>query len=82
MDVQAEKYKLIEWITSLEDISLIELLQSIQQKTALHSFRFSDEEKLKILQLLEKSEADIQNGKVFKHENVMNEFKEQYGIGK
>lgn len=82
MDVQAEKYKLIEWITSLEDMTLIQFLQSIQQKTSQNALNFSEEEKQRILQLLEKSEADIQNGKVFTHENVMNEFKEKYGIGK
>jgi predicted transcriptional regulator len=82
MNVQAEKYKLIEWITSLEDTSLIQLLQSIQQKTNQNTFGFSDVEKKKILEMLEKSEADIQNGRTFTHENVMNEFREQYGIGK
>ena len=81
MNIQAEKYKLIEWITSMEDISLIQLLKSIQQKTTQNSFGFSEEETAKILQMLEKSEVDIQNGRVFSNENVMNEFRERYGIG-
>lgn len=82
MNIQAEKYKLIEWITSLEDLSLLEFLKSVRQKSTQDSFGLSYGEKQKILQLLEKSEADIQNGRTFSHENVMNEFREQYGIGK
>lgn len=34
MDIQAEKYKLIEWITSLKDVSLINRLKAVRDEAA------------------------------------------------
>ncbi len=82
MNVQAEKYKLIEWITSLEDISVIKLLKSIQRKNTMSHPEFSQEEKQLILQFLEQSEIDILNGNVHSHDQVMEEVRERYGIKK
>lgn len=82
MNVQAEKYKLIEWITSLEDNSIIELLKSIQTKTASFSSELSDEEKQIIAKLLQQSESEIREGQIHVHENVMEEIRERYGINK
>ncbi len=82
MNVQAEKYKLIEWITSLEDISVLKLLKSIQQKNTMIHPEFSQEEKQLILQFLEQSESDILKGNVYPHNQVMKEVRERYGIKK
>lgn len=82
MSVQVEKYKLIEWITSLEDKSILDLLKSIQQKTSNLRAEFSEEDKQLILKLLEQSETEILEGKIHSHENVMAETREKYGIRK
>lgn len=82
MNVQSEKYKLIEWITSLEDNSILELLKSIQQKTSAAHHEFSDQEKQYISEMLERSENEIREGKIHTHENVMAEIRERYDIGK
>lgn len=73
MNVQAEKYKLIEWITSLEDNSILDLLKSIQQKTSNSRSDFSGEDKQLILKIPEQNKTEIRDGKIYRHENLMAE---------
>lgn len=78
MDIPAEKYKLIEWLISIEDEAIILKLQDLR-KEALESgesYRISDEEELSIQAGLK----DLEEGNTFSHEEVMREVREKYGL--
>ena len=42
MDIQLEKYKLIEWLTNIDDISIINRVKSIKENPIINS-EWSDE---------------------------------------
>ena len=79
MDIQIEKYKLIEWLMSLKDESVISKLETIKSSLSSSSDwadDISDTEKL----LVEAGLKDIEEGNTFTHEQVMKEINEAYGI--
>jgi len=79
MDIQIEKYKLIEWLMSLKDESVISKLKTIKSSLSSSSDwadDISDTEKL----LVEAGLKDIEEGNTFTHEQVMKEINEAYGI--
>lgn len=79
MDIQIEKYKLIEWLTGLKDESVISKLKTIKSSLSSSSDwadDISETEKL----LVEAGLKDIEEGNTFTHEQVMNEINEAYGI--
>lgn len=78
MDLPAEKYKLIEWLMSLEDESILKRLQEIRKQTlnSDSSNKISDTEKLFIKAGLK----DLEEGKTYSHEDVMREVREKYNL--
>lgn len=77
MSIQADKYQLIEWITSLNDLAIINRLKSIQQESSPDWWDdLSKVEKENI----EKGLDDIKEGRVHSHENVMNELKKRVNL--
>ena len=78
MDFPAEKYKLIEWLISLEDESILRRIQEIRKESLSvgESYQLSDPEKL----FLEAGLKDIEEGNTYSHDDVMREVREKYGI--
>ncbi|WP_029037275.1 hypothetical protein [Salinimicrobium xinjiangense] len=78
MDLAAEKFKLMEWLISIEDESIVKRLQEIKDETSVSgkSYKISDTEKL----FLEAGLKDLKEGSVYSHKDVMREVKEKYGI--
>jgi predicted transcriptional regulator len=78
MDLPAEKYKLIEWLLSIEDESIVRRLQEIRNETSNSggSYVISDTERL----FIEAGLKDMEEGNTHSHEDVMREIKEKYGI--
>jgi hypothetical protein len=62
MDLQTRKYQLIEWITNIQDIKLLEKLHKMAESTDWWN-DISDIEKKQI----EKGLSDIQEGKTVYH---------------
>lgn len=79
MDIQMEKYKLMEWLINLKDESTISKLREIKNNCSTSSDwadDISDTEKL----LIEAGLKDLEEGNTFTHEQVMKEINEAYGI--
>lgn len=79
MDIQLEKYKLMEWLMNLEDESVISKLKTIKSSISSSSEwadDISDTEKL----LINAGLKDVEEGNTFTHEQVMKEINEAYGI--
>ncbi len=79
MDIQLEKYKLMEWLMNLKDESVISKLQTIKSSLSTSSDwadDISDTEKL----LINAGLKDVEEGNTFTHEQVMKEINEAYGI--
>mgnify|MGYP001065097045 FL=1 len=79
MDIQLEKYKLMEWLMGLQDESVISKLKSIKSSLSNSSDwaeDISETEKL----LINAGLKDVEEGNTFTHEQVMKEINETYGI--
>ena len=79
MDIQLEKYKLMEWLVSIKDESIISKIKNIKNGLSVSSDwadDISETEKL----LIEAGLKDIKEGATFTHEQVMKEINEAYGI--
>ena len=79
MDIQLEKYKLMEWLMSLKDESVISKLKAIKSSLSTSSDwadDISDTEKLFISAGLK----DVEEENTFTHKQVMKEINEAYGI--
>lgn len=79
MDIQLEKYKLMEWLMSLKDESVISKLKTIKNSiTKVDDWAddVSETEKL----LINAGLKDIEDGNTFTHEQVMKEINEAYGL--
>ena len=77
MDIQAEKYKLIEWITSLKDISLINHLKAVREAVTNDWWDELTQEERKGI---EEGIQDIEEGRVYQHKEVMAEFRKRVGL--
>ena len=79
MDIQLEKYKLMEWLINLKDESVISKIKNIKNNLSISS-EWSDDisetEKL----LIKAGLKDIEEDNTFTHEQVMKEIKEVYDI--
>ena len=78
MDLPTEKYRLIEWLMSLEDESIVMRLQEIRKET-LNSggtYKISDTEKL----FMKAGLKDLEEGKTYSHEDEMREVREKYNL--
>ncbi len=78
MDIQLEKYKLMEWLVGLEDETLISKLRNIQQSLSESGYS-NDISKLEKT-MIEIGLRDLAEGNSFSHDQVMEEIKEKYGI--
>ena len=79
MDIQLEKYKLMEWLMNLKDESVISKLKTLKNSLSTSSDwadDISDTEKL----LINAGLKDVEEGNTFTHEQVMKEINEAYGI--
>ncbi|MEM9685896.1 MAG: hypothetical protein AAF934_03130 [Bacteroidota bacterium] len=79
MDIQLEKYKLMEWLIGLKDEAVISKLKTIKSSLSASSDwadDISETEKL----LVNAGLKDIEEGNTFTHEQVMKEINEAYGI--
>ena len=79
MDIQLEKYKLMEWLMNLKDESVISKLKAIKSSFSTCSDwadDISDTEK----SLIKVGLKDVEKGNTFTHEQVMKEINEAYGI--
>lgn len=79
MDIQLEKYKLMEWLMSLKDESIISKLKTIKSSVSKSddwADDISETEKL----LINAGLKDIEEGNTFTHEQVMKQINEAYGI--
>lgn len=79
MDIQAEKYKLMEWLINLKDESIISKLREIKNSSITSTDRIDDISETEKL-FIEAGLKDIEEGNTFTHEQVMKEINEAYGI--
>ena len=79
MDIQLEKYKLMEWLIHLKDESVISKLKTLKSNTTTSSDwadTISDTEQLMIKAGLK----DLEKGNTFTHEQVMKEINDIYDM--
>jgi predicted transcriptional regulator len=79
MDIQLEKYKLMEWLIHLKDESVISKLKTLKSNTTTSSDwadAISDTEQLMIKAGLK----DLEKGNTFTHEQVMKEINDIYDM--
>ena len=78
MDIQLEKYKLIEWLMNLKDESVISKVKDIKNTLTNSDWTsdISETEKL----LIEAGLKDIEQGNTFTHSQVMEEINKYYVI--
>lgn len=78
MDIQLEKYKIIEWITSLKDKTMISRLKSLKEETKDEDWwdELSSAEK----EGIQKGLQDIEDGNTISHEKVMKKLKKRVGL--
>ena len=79
MDIQLEKYKLMEWLVGLKDESIIFILKDIKSNaldTNDWCKEISDTEK----RLIKAGLNDIETGRTMTHDEVMKTIKDTYDI--
>lgn len=78
MDVQLEKYKLVEWLVNLNDERIISKIKSLKESFTSSEWNstISEEEKKSILLGLK----DIDEDNVSSHEDVMRRIEQRFGI--
>lgn len=77
MDIQLEKYKLLEWLIGLKDERIISKIKELKIKNESDwSQDISETEKLFIKAGLK----DIEEGNTFSHDQVMEEISKEYGL--
>lgn len=78
MDIQIEKYKLMEWLVNLQDEAIILKLKEVKNKLSPDSeyATISEAEQL----FMEAGLKDIENENTFSHQQVMEEITKTYGL--
>ncbi len=77
MDIQLEKYKLLEWLIGLKDEDVISKIKDLKNNNEDEwSKDVSETEKLFIKSGLK----DIEAGNTFSHDQVMEEISKVYGL--
>jgi hypothetical protein len=69
MNIQTEKLGLIEWLSTLNDISIIEKLKSIKEEYS-KSKDWWDTLNKEEIESIERGLKDLDNGKVHSHETA------------
>lgn len=78
MDIQLEKYKIIEWVTSLKDVTILKRLKSIKEES--HEEDWWDSLSPAEKEGIQKGLQDIEDGKITSHEEVMKKMKKRVGL--
>jgi len=73
MNIHIEKLGLIEWITGLNDLAIIEKLKKIQIENALSS-DWWDKLTIHEKESIERGMKDIEEGRVIPHETVRKKY--------
>lgn len=77
MDIQLEKYELLEWLIGLKDEVVISKIKDLKKNNESDwSQDVSETEKLFILAGLK----DIEEGNTFSHDEVMEDIRKRYGL--
>lgn len=79
MDIQLEKYKLMEWLINLKDESIILKLKNIKNGLSTSSDWADDVSEIEKL-LIEAGLKDIEKGETLTHEQVMKNINEAHGL--
>ncbi|MCK5907472.1 MAG: hypothetical protein KAG37_07765 [Flavobacteriales bacterium] len=79
MDIQLEKYMLMEWLIGLKDETIISRIKSIKEgNTSINEW--GDDVSETEISLIKAGIKDVQEGNVHTHEEVMREINEIYNI--
>ncbi len=72
MDLAAKKVELIEWLTRIEDRSLLEKIEDLKKKAIVESYesRMRPMTSEQYKSLLDKSEEDYKSGRVTSQEDL------------
>jgi len=75
MNIESEKRKLIEWITGLQDDSILEKIKMLKNRQSQKDWwnEITDEEKASI----EKGLEDVKAGRIIPHEKVKQEYEKR-----
>ncbi len=73
MDIQAEKYKLIEWLTSIKDQRIIEKIKLFRENLSDNT-DWWDTISLTEKESIERGLKDIEEGRVIPHSEVMKKY--------
>ncbi|MGC1633349.1 MAG: hypothetical protein WA749_14665 [Gelidibacter sp.] len=77
MDIQLEKYKLLEWLIRLKDERIIsKIIEVKNENDTSWSDEISEDEKIFIKAGLK----DLENGNTVSHDQVMEEVSRTYGL--
>jgi len=79
MDIQLEKYKLMEWLITLDDISVLKRLKRIKDNPIDES-EWSEEVSAIEKALIGIGLKDYKEGNTYSHKQVMEELNEKYGL--
>ena len=74
MDIQIEKYKLIEWLTNINDVTIINRLKKIKENPIVNS-EWSEEISEIEKELIKVGLKQYEVGNTFTHEQVLNEYR-------
>ena len=75
MDIQLEKYKLMEWLITINDMTILNRLKKIKDNP-----EWSEEISEIEINLIKKGLKDIENGNYSSHEDVMKRLYNKFGI--
>lgn len=79
MDIQLEKYKLVEWLIAQDNEELIAKIKNFKDSLAENSdwlYEISETEKL----FIEAGLKDIKTGSTYTNEEVIQEINQKYGL--
>lgn len=79
MNIVSEKYKLLEWLISIEDEGLIAKLKELR-KNSSHPMDGNSKTSITEKLFIEAGLKDIEEGNTYTHEQVLQEVREKYGI--
>ena len=79
MDIQLEKYKLMEWLVSLKDEAIITKLNAIKTNIS-NSNEWAEDISNTEKALINSGLKDIENQNTLSHKDVMKEINDAYGI--
>lgn len=75
MNVQAEKFKLIEWLVQVQDLDVIKRIQALKDAAEVAAYEASLKPMTveELIARAEESNRDIENGRVHDLDEVMKE---------